>query len=321
MNQGSHASISSADGAIEVRDAAGSVADRHEVRASCSLWWSETPRVDGHRLGLVGRYAASDPSAAGELLARACAELATRGCTLAVGPMDGSTWGRYRLLTERGDEPPFFLEPDNPDDWPAHFRDAGFEAIAEYVSTLVTDLGERDPRLGRVEARLAAEGVAIRPLRGYDVDAELGRIYGVSLRSFERNFLYTPIPEADFKAQYAAVVPYVSPDLVLIAEREDEPVGFVFALPDLARVRRGRPADTVVVKTLAVLPGRAYAGLGKLLLHRVYEAARRLGFTRAIHALMHEANGSRNLGNETERVIRRYTLFGKVLSGRRADAG
>jgi GNAT superfamily N-acetyltransferase len=228
--------------------------------------------------------------------------------------MDGSTWGRYRLLTERGDEPPFFLEPDNPDDWPAHFRDAGFEPLAEYVSTLVTDLGERDPRLSRVEERLAAQGVTIRPLRVYDVDAELGRIFRVSLRSFENNFLYTPIPEAAFKAQYAAVVPYVRPELVLIAERGEEAVGFVFAVPDLARARRGEPVDTAVVKTLAVLPGRAYAGLGKLLLARAYEAARGMGLTRAIHALMHEANGSRNLGNESERVIRRYTLFARVLS-------
>jgi len=29
--------------------------------------------------------------------------------------MDGSTWHRYRLPTERGAEPTFFLEPDNPE--------------------------------------------------------------------------------------------------------------------------------------------------------------------------------------------------------------
>jgi GNAT superfamily N-acetyltransferase len=262
----------------------------------------------------VGNYFASDGVAGRELLERACSELAARGCTLAVGPMDGSTWGRYRLLTERGGEPLFFLEPDNPDEWPEHFRGAGFDVLAEYTSTLVTDLSERDPRMDRVEERLAADGVTIRPFRPYDVDGELGRIFRVGIRSFERNFLYTPIPEPVFRAQYAAVVPYVQPALVLIAERDEEPVGFVFAIPDLLEIKRGAPARTVVVKTLAVLPGRAQAGLGKLLLLRAYEAARRLGYTRAIHALMHEDNGSRNLGNESSRVIRRYALFGKRLS-------
>ena len=42
----------------------------------------------------------------------------------AVGPLDGSTWRRYRLVTERGVEPPFFMEPDNPDDWPGKRPDA-----------------------------------------------------------------------------------------------------------------------------------------------------------------------------------------------------
>jgi GNAT superfamily N-acetyltransferase len=284
-----------------------------DERARCALWWDGTPAFEGHRVGLVGGYFAADAASGHDLLERACAELAARGCTLAVGPMDGSTWGRYRLLTERGDEPLFFLEPDNPDDWPGHFAGAGFEPLADYVSTLVTDLAEADPRMKRVDERLASDGVTIRPFRAYDVEGDLGRIYRVSLRGFERNLLYTPIPEEVFRAQYAAVVPYVRPDLVLIAEGEEEPVGFVFAIPDLLRIKRGEPADTVVVKTLAVLPGRAQAGLGKLLLLRAYEAARRLGFTRAIHALMHEDNGSRNLGNESSRVIRRYTLYKRVL--------
>lgn len=42
--------------------------------------------------------------------------------------------------------------------------------------------------------------------------------------------------------------------------------------------------------------------------------ARALGFTRAIHALMHETNKSRNLSAHYAKTIRRYTLFSKKLS-------
>jgi len=38
-----------------------------------------------------------------------------------------------------------------------------------------------------------------------------------------------------------------------------------------------------------------------------------MGFTRAIHALMHETNKSRNLSARYARTIRRYTLFSKRL--------
>ena len=60
--------------------------------------------------------------------------LAAAGCTFAVGPMNRNTWGAYRLIVERGEEPLFFSEPDNPDDWPDHWLRADFETVGEYSS-------------------------------------------------------------------------------------------------------------------------------------------------------------------------------------------
>lgn len=289
---------------------------RGMLRARCSLWWTGTPTLLGHRAGLVGHYAACDAAAGSLLLERACRELATRGCRVAVGPMDGSTWRRYRFVTERGSEPTFFLEPDNPDEWPGHFLAAGFQPIAHYVSAVNTDLDREDPRVGQVADRLAAQGIRIRPLDPRRAQQDLQRIYAISAVSFRNNFLYTPIAEAEFLAQYRAFLPVLRPELVLIAEAEDKPVGFIFAVPDLKQAERGCSVDTVIVKTLAVLPERAHAGLGSLLLAACQGAARRLGCARAIHALMHEQNASRNLSRRFAQPMRRYALFGKALESR-----
>jgi GNAT superfamily N-acetyltransferase len=286
------------------------------VLARCSLWWTATPPHADHRLGLLGHYAARDSASAAVLLQRACEELQAHGCTLAVGPMDGNTWQRYRLLTERGPEPIFFLEPDNPDDWPGHFTDNGFTALAQYYSALNTNLAEHDPRIPEMARRLDAQGFVLRPLRLDQFEEELRRIHAVSLASFAHNFLYTPIAEEDFVAQYRPVRDYVRPELVLIAEQDGRPAGYVFALPDLLQARRGQRVDTVIVKTLAVHPDHGGAGLGGLLTARCHEAARRLGYTRAIHALMHETNKSRRISGHTARTIRRYTLFARPLGDR-----
>src|SRR5258708_2255008 len=85
--------------------------------ARCSLWWQQTPFFSGHRVGLIGQYAAADFSAARALLDYACNQLQQHGCTLAIGPMDGNTWRRYRLVTDPGTRPAFFLEPSHPADW------------------------------------------------------------------------------------------------------------------------------------------------------------------------------------------------------------
>lgn len=290
--------------------------DRGVLRARCSLWWTRTPSLLGHRVGVVGHYAARDAEAGGLLLERACRELAARGCSIAVGPMDGSTWRCYRLVTDRGSEPTFFLEPDNPDDWPGHFLALGFAPIANYLSAVNADLGCRDPRAEHIAERLSAQGIRIRPLDLEHAEDDLRRIYAVSAVSFRNNFLYTPIAEADFLVQYGALLPLLRPELVLIAEAADQPVGFIFAVPDRKQAERRRPVDTVIVKTLAVLPERAHAGLGSLLLDACQGAATRLGYTRAIHALIHEQNASRNLSRRCASPMRRYALFGKALEER-----
>lgn len=283
------------------------------VMARCSLWWTMVPPVPGEIPGVLGHFGAVDEAAALELLPAACAQLRRNGCTRVIGPMDGNTWRRYRLLTERGSEPTFFLEPDNPDVWPRWFAAAGFTTLATYFSGLNDDLSVSDPRLPRTWARLEAAGVRLRSLNPKDFIAELQRIYAVSAASFRENYLYTPISEAEFLAQYEAIRPHVRPELVLLAERDSAPVGFVFGIPDLAQAQRGEPVDTVVLKTVAVLPGRSQAGLGNVLVAHCQEAARALGFRRVIHALMHETNNSLNLSGHYAKPFRRYALFTRDL--------
>lgn len=298
------------DSSCFMEDAAGQAAAR------CSLWWRQTPAYMSHAVGYVGHYAVADPGAAPALLGSACERLAAEGCTLAVGPMDGNTWQRYRLLTERGTEPPFFLEPDNPDEWPGQFTAAGFTSLAQYYSALNNDLAAEDPRITEAARRVADLEVTIEPLRLERFDEEMRRVHALSLLSFGDNFLYTPIGEADFLAQYAPIRPHVLPDLVLLAARGGELVGYIFAIPDLLQAQRGAPVDTAIVKTLAVRPDHGGLGLGGLLLARCQQAARAAGFTRAIHALFHEANRSGRISSHTAHVIRRYTLFARPLGDR-----
>jgi GNAT superfamily N-acetyltransferase len=283
------------------------------ITAYCSLWWRDTPDYSEQKLGLVGHYAVQDATSAHPLIDRACEQLATQGCTMAVAPIDGNTWRRYRLLTERGTEPAFFLEPDNPEDWAAPFRAQGFTPLAEYSSALNSDLSQQDPRLEKVAARLEKLGLKIRSLNLQTYETELQRLYELSIVSFRHNFLYSPIASTEFVMQYSQIKPYIQPELVLLAEHENKLVGFLFAIPDLLQAKHGEAIDTVIIKTVAVLPGRTYAGLGNLLVAKSQAIAHQLGYRRAIHALMHDQNNSRNLSDRYAQTIRRYTLFAKLL--------
>lgn len=281
--------------------------------ARCSLWWRSTPGYDEKRTGIIGHYAANDEPSATILLKHVCDQLKAVSCEYALGPMDGNTWRRYRLVTEPGSEPPFFLEPNMPLSWPAHWEAAGFTAIAEYSSRLNTNLNYEDPRLERITHRMQQQNVTIRALDLENYEAELRRVFQLSCISFASNFLYTLLPQSNFVKVYSQLQNFIRPELVLMAEQDSQLVGFLFALPDWLQAQRGQKVDTVIIKTVAVLPGRAYAGLGNLLAARCHSAAKELGHARAIHALMHDANHSRNVSSHYASVMRRYALFGRDL--------
>lgn len=281
--------------------------------ATALLWWTQVPGLPGERLGVIGGFQATGAEAAAKVLEQSCAVLRANGCTLAVGPMDGNTWRRYRWVTERGTEPVFFLEPTNPPEWPGWWQAAGFGSLAEYYSAASDDLETRDARLSEAAARVRDAGIVLRALDPTQFETELDRIYDVSVVSFQENYLYTPLPRADFIAQYRAVQPLVRPELVRLAERAGKTVGYMFALPDQAQKQRDEPATNVIMKTIAVLPECGGLGLGGLMFAEVHAAAKELGFKRAIHALMHETNKSRKMSAHYAKIIRRYTLFSRRL--------
>lgn len=277
----------------------------------CSLWWGSVPGLPGEHPGIIGHFAARDAESAALILSHCCQLLAERGCTLAIGPMDGTTWRHYRFVTRRGTEPPFFLEPDNPAEYPAYFEQAGFSPLARYFSNLDPDLGWRVPEA--LQRRLEHRGIRIRQLDPGDFAGELERIHAISTASFSNNFLYTPISCDGFLAMYAKVHPAVQPELVLFAEYQSTPVGFVFAIGDLLNARPGQRPETVIIKSLAVLPTWNGKGIGPLLMSEATANARRLGFRRGIHALMHEDNRSRDLSGHHGAVMREYLLYSRRL--------
>jgi hypothetical protein len=285
------------------------------IVARCSLWWSNTPSLNTQKVGTIGHYAATHVDAAQTLLHAACDVLRSNKCDVAVGPMDGNTWRSYRFVTDTGAEAPFFMEPTNPPDYPEHMVASGFAPLAHYSSALNTDLTIRDKRVDDLVGRFKTRDVTLRALRVDRFEDELHGIFRVSEAAFAKNFLYTPIAEAQFTAQYLASKPIVVPELVIIAEHEDATVGYCVSIPDMNEKSRGRQPTTVILKTVAILPERArFSGLGALMIDRTHAVAHRLGFTRVIHALMHDTNQSKAISSRTSAVMRRYALYGRTLA-------
>lgn len=282
--------------------------------ARCSVWRTSLPAQSDRQPAAIGHFEATSTEAGAALLQAAAQHLQNQGCPELIGPINANTWHKYRLVTQRGQRPPFFLEPEHPDYYVDAWAQAGFRPMADFHSASMPPQLATDPRLERVEARLHALGVRIRNIDTNNFTDDLRKFYSVARISFADNLLYTPISEGAFLALYEPIRPYIQPDFVWLAELDGACIGFCFCIPDLLQAQSGQPTDTLIVKSLATLPDRAYAGLGLWLTQIAHQAAGAADFTSVIHALMHPGSRIKHFGKGEMDTFRHYTLFHRPLS-------
>ena len=223
--------------------------------------------------------------------------LREQGCTAVQGPLEVATWFPYRANLGPWDEKPFVGEPlASPGPW----LNGGYRVVARYASALAPN----DVAIAYGRAK-KPKGLTLRAMT--DFDADLPVIHAIVLATFRDAYAYSPLPLVGMQALYAPLRPHILPELVLIAESEGVPVGFVFGFPDLYCPGR------FLVKTLAVLPEHRRSGAGAWLVGELHAAAAAMGFTAGIHALMWKGSRSRNISKHGGRIFREYALYMKSL--------
>ena len=274
-------------------------------------------RHKGLRCGAIGNYeCVDDLNVSQALLQYAAEDLRNRGAQMIIGPFNGSTWDSYRFLMNH-DQPNFFLEPYNPPYYTTQFQAFGFETLATYTSSLDHEMKLGNEKTLARMAHFKEEGVVFRPIRLDDYEAELKKVYTFCLQGFSRNFLFTPISEESFMDKYLPLQNYIDPELVLLAEApEGHLVGMMFCIQDFLNVDE----RSLVIKTVARMPGREWAGMGNVLVHQIMQTARTRNFDSTIHAFMLEHGNGHGLSKgNAGHVYKRYHLFGMELTGEEQD--
>jgi GNAT superfamily N-acetyltransferase len=244
------------------------------------------------------------------------------------GPINGSTWHSYRLMTKGFEHAPFWLEPYNPAYYPHFLERCGFQVKKKYYSTRVT-YHERQIRSAEAKSQfIQAAGYNVRPLALQRFTQELKLLYDLSVSIFKNNWGYTEIAWEEFRALYEGLDRVVDQEMVLFAlDPHKNPIGFVFAVPDYAyamRQMRGashlwaklrfalakrQPRRSVIVKTLGVIPEARHTGIGSVLVALVHQYAQQQGYTEAIHALMSEENISLKISEKASEPYKEYAVY------------
>jgi GNAT superfamily N-acetyltransferase len=172
-------------------------------RARLAVFHDPLATADGTPVAFFGCWEVTEEGADAELFARAERWARDRGARALFGPVNFSTFGRYRLrvAAETG-ALPFPDEPYNPTRYPAHLLDLGFTADQHYLTQMAPDtvaVAVRQMRHHKLQAVLD-QGFRITALDHATWLDHLPQLYGVVDAMFRDNFAYTPLSQAAFEA-------------------------------------------------------------------------------------------------------------------------
>lgn len=283
--------------------------------ASAICYFKDTPQIDSKNIGCIGEFEAETQEAGIKILEKCEEILRKQDIKSIVAPMNGNTWKKYRTLKYTSGAPTFLLENVNPIEHNELFTKAGYKELYTYTSNKgLIENAYQSESLEIAETNIKQENIEIRKFNKDNSLEDLIKIYNVSKLSFYRNPFYTPIEEDEFIKQYEPYINMVDSDLILIAEKDGEEVGFVFCIPNFNEAKEGKEIKTLILKTIAVKPEFEYLALGNILLNRISKIAKEKGFLEWIFAFMYSNNTSQKMAKRNKaEIIREYALYGKDI--------
>ncbi len=284
-----------------------------EVLAQFALYYNPFIQLEQKKVLCIGNVECIDNAEVAKYLFDAASDYAFKnGFQKLIGPINGSTWDDYRIPINF-DFPMFFTEDIYKQYYPRLFIEAGFEVLAEYVSTQIPDLNTIAQANNPQRADYFIQnGIHVRNISLENYENEINTIFNFSMKAFSSNYLFSPISELHFREKYLPLKKILNPEFCLLAfNKNEELVALFFAIPDVFDLSH----KTLIVKTIAQLPAKQYAGLSKFVLQKVTERAISKGFTKMINAFMHVSNISFNISNKLlAKPIRTYQIFYKNLN-------
>ena len=184
-----------------------------------------------------------DEEAAGALFETAARWARRRGLRRLVGPKGFSAMDGQGLLVQGFEHRPAFGIPYNRDYYPGLVEAAGFRPLRDLLSGYLDRSTQIPDRIHRVAEKVAKRrGLRVsnftsrRQLRA--LAPKIRGLYNAALGDMPDNL---PLTEREARAIADRMIWFADPRIIKIVEKDGQPVGFIFAYPDIsAAVQRQR---------------------------------------------------------------------------------
>jgi GNAT superfamily N-acetyltransferase len=169
------------------------------------------------------------------------------------GPMNLSTNEECGFLYEGFDTPSMIMIPYNPPYYNELSEAYGMKKVKDLFCFIV-DVPEKLPvKIDRVAQFAEKHGIRTRTVKLKNLKEELYAFMEVYNEAWQDNWGFIPITKEEIDYMAEKLKPVAIPELVIVAEKDAEPVGFFGAIPDFNEVLRrlkGRLTPLSIIKAL-----------------------------------------------------------------------
>ncbi len=160
--------------------------------------------------------------------------LRAKGRDEILGPIDYSTNYVCALLIDGFQYPPMLLTSHNPPYYVSLIERAGFIKAMDWFAWWFEKPQEAAMRLRKIAGRFVNRPeVTIRMVNLKRIKEESERLREIYNQAWQKNWGFVPFTQHEFDHLVKELKPLAVPDLVLIAEVNGEPAGFILGMPDI----------------------------------------------------------------------------------------
>ncbi len=277
-----------------------------------------------------------DCAVARGLLDRAASWLKERDIEIMRGPMNPSTNDECGFLLEGFDSPPMIMMTYTPAYYLDYMELCGLTKARNLYAylTVIRDVaaGERLERLAAAVKR-RVPGLTVRPANMRQFRKEVETVKQIYNSAWGHNWGFVPMTDAEIGAMAKRLKPLIVPELMLMAEVDGKPAGFIVTLPDYNQVLAklngalgllgiakflwySRKISDIRVMVMGVTKEYRKKGIEGLLYLESFKAAVKKGYERAELSWILEDNILMQRGCELMggKLYKKYRIYEKKIS-------
>lgn len=221
------------------------------------------------------------------------------GKKLIKGPINGSIWHQYRVVSKEADSYRFPSEPITQLFYAKLLESKKPSKVIEYHSGAREQLDIIINHTEKDYINLSHSGISIEKIEHFTPELLL-TIFEFSKAIFANSWAYNPLSIKEFQQLYSEqkLSKYVG--AIYMAKHNGTPIGFCMNL---------ETPDAVIMKTIAVHPKYQKQGVANGLVHKVHLDAQKRNATKVIYALVRKSNKIQHFPQEKIVTLREYSAY------------